>query len=468
MLTRLEVDGFKNLQGFAVDFGPFTCIAGQNGVGKSNVFDAIELLALVADHPLLDAAGRLRSTREDGGGDPRSLFPGGEPGNGPIRLAAEMIVPDSVEDDFGAPAPATITFLRYELSIAYVAPDVGQLHPRLVVVHESLEPIKLGDAYRHLGFRYSAKEFRKAVVKGRRSGGAFISTEPDSARIIVHQDGGSHGRPRRGLPLNATTTVVSTINTADSPTILAARREMQGWRRLALEPTALRSSDRFTDPQTMTETGRHLAAALHRIGSSSDPSVDDPLARIAARLDGLAGLRVDSIRIDVDNTRQLLTLMVTGLDGHEFPARSLSEGTLRFLALCALLEDPTVHGLICMEEPENGIHPANLAEMVTLVRDLAVDPERPPGDDNPMRQVIVNTHSPGVVQLVSPDDLLLAATTTLAAAAGPREVLRTRGIIGSWRDQRDHNGVAKVSFTDYLLPPEGSQLHLSFQGDDAA
>ena len=37
MLTRLEVDGFKNLVDFTIDFGPLTCIAGPNGIGKSNI-----------------------------------------------------------------------------------------------------------------------------------------------------------------------------------------------------------------------------------------------------------------------------------------------------------------------------------------------------------------------------------------------------------------------------------------------
>lgn len=41
MLTRLKVSGFKNLVDVDVHFGPFTCIAGANGVGKSNLFDAI-------------------------------------------------------------------------------------------------------------------------------------------------------------------------------------------------------------------------------------------------------------------------------------------------------------------------------------------------------------------------------------------------------------------------------------------
>ena len=65
MLLRLEVDGFKNLIGFDARFGPFNCIAGENGVGKSNVFDAIEFLSLLADKSLLEAAQELRSTRTD-------------------------------------------------------------------------------------------------------------------------------------------------------------------------------------------------------------------------------------------------------------------------------------------------------------------------------------------------------------------------------------------------------------------
>ncbi|MCP2169876.1 AAA family ATPase [Goodfellowiella coeruleoviolacea] len=52
MLTRLEVQGFKNLLDVRVEFGPFTCIAGANGIGKSNVFDAIEFLSWLASETL--------------------------------------------------------------------------------------------------------------------------------------------------------------------------------------------------------------------------------------------------------------------------------------------------------------------------------------------------------------------------------------------------------------------------------
>ena len=57
MPTRLKVSGFKNLVDVDIQFGPFTCIAGANGVGKSNLFDAIRFLsALAEDQTLIEAA----------------------------------------------------------------------------------------------------------------------------------------------------------------------------------------------------------------------------------------------------------------------------------------------------------------------------------------------------------------------------------------------------------------------------
>ena len=96
MLTRLEVDGFKNLSEVDVEFGPLTCIAGPNASGKSNLLDAISLLSLLADFPLDEAAARLRGSAS-AWGDPAELFwTDGERRARRIRLAAEMIVPARV------------------------------------------------------------------------------------------------------------------------------------------------------------------------------------------------------------------------------------------------------------------------------------------------------------------------------------------------------------------------------------
>ncbi|GGV17684.1 hypothetical protein GCM10010495_35300 [Kitasatospora herbaricolor] len=125
MLTRLEVDGFKNLLDLAVELGPFTCIAGANGTGKSNVFDAIQFLSLLADRSLMEAAQEVRGTHSERHGDARDLFWNGyAPGGHRMRFAAEMIVaPEPTEDDFGRLSePPTSSFLRYELELGYQPP----------------------------------------------------------------------------------------------------------------------------------------------------------------------------------------------------------------------------------------------------------------------------------------------------------------------------------------------------------
>ena len=73
MLTRLRVNGFKNLLDVDIRFGPFTCIAGCNGVGKSNLFDAICFLGALARVPLLEAALLIRGERGRSG-DIRYIF----------------------------------------------------------------------------------------------------------------------------------------------------------------------------------------------------------------------------------------------------------------------------------------------------------------------------------------------------------------------------------------------------------
>lgn len=468
MLTRLEVHGFKNLRNVAVDFGPFTCIAGPNGAGKSNVFDAIQFLMELADRPLMEAAEAVRGTRSERSADPRDLFWDlGEPNGQPIALAAEMIVPGEIEDDFGQHAKATTTFLRYELEVGYEPPSGIERVGRLVLLREVLRHVTQSSAARHMPFPHSAANFRRKIVTGRRSGVAYISTSQASGDpvITVHQDGGSRGQPRKASATRASATVVRTTSVLDDPTILAARREMQSWRRLSLEPSALRTEDRYTDSRTMAADGRHLAAALYRIASTANARDDvaeaDVYARVAARLRQLSGVDVDRIEVDADDTRELLTVRLRERSGCVFPARSLSEGTLRFLALCVMHEDTSVGGLVCMEEPENGIHPANVGAMVNLVRDLAVDPQKEPGPDNPLRQVIVNTHSQAVVRLVGGDDLLMAATEFIEEDGVERSSLKLRPVKDSWRAKLpESQPVGKADLIPYLTAPAGSQLSL--------
>lgn len=503
MLTRLRVSGFKNLVDVDVELGPYTCIAGPNGVGKSNLFDAITFLAALADDTIMGAAQRVRGESRRAA-DVRDLFwdrgPDWRDERDPrisrkMEFEAEMIVPFAVVDDFGRKADASITFLRYELHLGYAAPDASARFGQIRLLHEQLRHITLSDAAHHLRFPHSAKAFRNAVVRGRRTAEWLISTTHtteehgrDEVVIRVHQDGGSRGNPKPSSAEGAQRTIVGTTTTSADPTILACRREMQSWRRLALEPGAMREPSEWTDPPRLGVDGSNLAATLYRLGHPARPpenapaagdghrSLDAPAtspeleadyaegvyARVAARLSQLIGVR--RLSVERDERRELLSIMASE-GGMPVAARALSDGTLRFLALCVLQADPDSGGLLCMEEPENGIHPRRLAAMSELIVSLAVDPNRAPGPDNPFRQVIVNSHSPGFVALQRDDDLLLA--DTVRVRRGPGEVgrkLSLSPVAGSWRTVGRAAGIPRA-VVRHLLSDPTTQLPL-VEGSD--
>lgn len=454
MLTRLQVHGFKNLLNVDVSLGPFTCVAGVNGVGKSNLFDAITFLSAVADRPLMEAAAAVRD-EENRSTTVRSLFTAGPKPFEEMSFTAEMIVPPAGIDDLGQPAKAAITFLRYRLVLGLRESDERQFGERLCVMREELTHINLGDAKEHLGFDPAGK-WIDSVVRGARRGGAFVSTERegDQAIIKLHQDSpGKRGRAREALAINLPRTVLSSANAGEGPTVLLARREMQSWRLLQLETSALRSPDAFNSPTHIGANGAHLAStlrALSRKSSSGKNGSDIVAQQVANRLSELVE-NIAEVRVDEDAKRELLTLEVVDRNQTPHAARALSDGTLRFLALSILEQDPEARGLLCFEEPENGIHPQRIEAMLRLLKDLSVDPEEEVGPDNPLRQVIVNTHSPSVVALVDDADLLIARPSeqiideirypavtfswlsdTWRARANPNEPPLSRGVMGAY------------------------------------
>lgn len=473
MLTRLKVDGFKNLVGVDIHFGPFTCVAGANGVGKSNLFDAIRFLSALAEKPLMEAALSVRG-EEERALDLQGIFHRvGNQQDSDMSFVAEMIVPQEGTDHLGQDARAAITFLRYELRLHLV-------ESALTIQKEELTHITLGTARSHLRFPHRPA-WRRSVVQGRRTS-PFISTTTEGGHVYVklHQDQGKEyrggGRPRPHVAEKLPRTVLSDVNAAESATAVLARQEMRSWRLLQLEPSALRAPDPYTAPAALATDGGHMPATLARLarlrhqGEVVRDSAESRtvLARVANRVAELIdGVR--SIRVDPDDRRELLTLMLTDGDGTEHEARSLSDGTLRFLALAILENDPTAQGVLCLEEPENGIHPERIPAMLHLLSDLAVDPREEVGEDNPLRQVIVNTHSPAVVAQVQDADLLVAIPEILQLNSGSGTRPSFRWMKDTWRAEAWPNEPSLppgfvVSYLNPLEPASGEQGSEEAQG----
>lgn len=457
MLTRLRVSGFKNLVDVDVRFGPFTCIAGPNGVGKSNLFDAIRFLSALADKSLMEAALSVRG--DDNGArlsDLRSLFQRyGDEYSSEMSFEAEMIVPSEGTDDLGERAEATTTFLRYSVTLAYRKDENLGSSGSIEVLTEHLTYLRKGDAPAHLLFDHRLA-WRNSAVQGHRAGKDYISTEDQTeGRVIkLHQDG-RHGRPLSRSAKNLPRTVLSATNAAESPTALLARREMRSWRLLQLEPSALRRPDEFSAPTKLGPNGSHLAATLYRLahqngpGESRGASSQRVCSRVANRLAQLID-DVYRVSVDRDEKRELLTLNVMGRDKTPYAARSLSDGTLRFLALAVLEQDPEIQGVLCLEEPENGLHPARIPAMIKLLQDIATDVNEPVSSDNPLRQVIVNTHSPAVVLQVPEDTLLVAEPREFISSGKRFKGIRFSCLPETWRSKKPEAEVATCRRGDML------------------
>ncbi|MEN0006679.1 MAG: AAA family ATPase, partial [Bacteroidota bacterium] len=162
-----------------------------------------------------------------------------------------------------------------------------------------------------------------------------------------------------------------------------------------------------------------------------------------------------------DEKRQLLSVQVVGKDKTKLPARSLSDGTLRFLALAVLDLDYTETGLICLEEPENGIHPERIAAILDLLKSIPVDASDDNMELNPLRQVIINTHSPRVVMEV-PDHSLIYVELEEFLDKGIRfKATSFKALSGTWRtDKGQSAAIKKGKLLSYLNPNDSTTAWL--------
>jgi predicted ATPase len=433
MLTRIEVDGFKNLLGFSAEFGPFTCIAGPNAVGKSNLFDAIEFLSLLADLPVKDAARRIRGAER---GVRDLLWTDGHTRADTMSFAAEMVLPTSIRDDFGTVVELRTNLVRYEVQLRYLQPDElpaseQRLTSQLRVVHEAIFAIPTSQYASK--YRFPQRDVLLTPKFDAAEG------EPDGSMI-----GSTTGAPPR--------TSVSVSATAAEAEWLAVRQELRAWRRVTLQPNEMReisTLDQIDEPMAVSGSG--LAATIYRLAHTGPTDPEAVYAELASWLSTMTP--VERLGVDRDDKNRRLTLeVVTKRDGL-LPAAALSDGSLRFLAFACLALEARP-GLLCIDEAENGVHPSAIDDLVALLHRLASATRADVEDARGFQQVIINTHSPNVVRSVhqhDPADLLIARAVASAGPSGATAwALRLRPLIGTWRDDPQSPGIGLSSITPYF------------------
>ncbi len=110
--------------------------------------------------------------------------------------------------------------------------------------------------------------------------------------------------------------------------------------------------------------------------------------------------------------------------GRDLPAAQASDGLLLVLAYLTLLHLPEPPGLLLVEEPENGIHPKRLPDVIRVLRELT---------ERGGTQVLATTHSPHVLDCFEPEEVTICArradgTVATRKLSEAEKVQKERGV----------------------------------------
>jgi predicted ATPase len=212
----------------------------------------------------------------------------------------------------------------------------------------------------------------------------------------------------RQLPretINPEESVLSQIRDPERYPILAYLTDIYGRFRLYREwtfgrYTAPRQAQKADLPKEyLLESCENLALVLNHLGLHVKRELIEALSSLYPGIEGF--------HIDIDEG---LVQLLLAERKYNIPATRLSDGTLRYLCLLAILCHPDPPPLVCMEEPELGLHPDVLPGLARLMVSAS---ER--------CQLIVTTHS----------DILVDALTET-----PESVIVCEKLDGKTRMQR--------------------------------
>ncbi|AUG79787.1 hypothetical protein CFP65_5075 [Kitasatospora sp. MMS16-BH015] len=356
MITQIRIDGFKSFVGFQLDVHPVTVLLGVNGAGKSNLFDALRLVSGIIH----------RGVRDTLSGDRRlaahTLFHRGE--GAPARDLEVMV--GAVTETEDGPLPITIRVALRGGSKPFL--DVYRSRVRLSGLRQTDWTDRLG---------YSAA-CRAELVAARQ---AFLARTPSGPEHTwLHTD----QMPEPGADY------------FHEGLYEVAQQECATWFPYALEPTALRELGRPEDDGPLRPDGRNLAVVLDRISRESPERFTRLVADLAAIVPGARGIRTETIR-----TRGELDFEVEFQHTGWISPASLSDGTLRALALLAASWDQANPGTLLVEEVENGMHLTQVAELVRrLSRNVGLAAD---ARGQSARQLILTTHSPALLAALRGD-----------------------------------------------------------------
>jgi predicted ATPase len=335
-IRRLSVSGLLSFGPTGIDLPleKLNVLIGPNGSGKSNL---LEVLALLRAAPT-----NLAAPVKEMGGTREWLWKGPD-ATGLARIAAEF------------------DFAEGELPLRHVL-EITENGSRFEVADERIETTELAPKG-FLGFYFY--QFNR---------GSPILQEEDGRLRDLRRD-----------TVKPEESILSQVRDPESYSTLNWLQEkyesIRLYRNWSFGPSAewRREQSAHARADVLSDGGENLAVVLSKIRRSGKRELIEAARKL---YDG-----IEDIHLTVDGGNVFLFLEESG---REIPATRLSDGTLRYLSLLAILLHPDPPPLVAIEEPELGLHPDVLPHVAEL---LVRASER--------MQLVVTTHSRMLVDALS-------------------------------------------------------------------
>jgi len=314
-LSALAVDGYRSVRSIGLPIGHLTVLVGRNGVGKTNLYRALELLAAAA-------RGTLTLELAEEGGLESVLWAGPRPRGKPVRLR-----------------------LGAQLGDLEYAVEIGLPNPAEAAISVT-EPLVKTETLLH------------------RAGGGTptIMMKRQGPSVWLRDEDGKRQTYEHAL-LASETALASFQDTARYPELDLVRRALLDWRfyhgfRTDKASPIRRPGLAVTAP-TLSSDGGDLAAALATVMRirGEAPAIE------AAIDDAFPGARLE---VEIDRGRVQLGLHLADM-ARPLGAHELSDGTLAYLCLIAALLSYRLPAFIALNEPESSLHTDLIRPLARLI-----------------------------------------------------------------------------------------------------
>lgn len=352
MLTAIAVANYRSLRNLIVPLQKLNIVTGLNGSGKSSLYRSLRFLAETTK-------GSLIASIAQEGGMQSTLWAGPEAISRAMREGRQKIE-GSVRQD------------AVSLKFGFASDDYGY------AIDMGL-PIPLGTS-----FLNDPQIKRECIWAGQscRPGNVLVDRRGPSMRVRGERGGW------QDIAVNLSTfesMMTAYSNPATAPEMLHVREMIQSWR--FYDHFRIDGDSAIRRPQIGTYTpvlhgdGVNLAAALQTI-----VDIGDVTALNDAIEDAFPGA---GLNIGQEAGRFTVALSQSGLL-RPLHAAELSDGTLRYLLLCAALLSPRPPQLMVLNEPETSLHPDLVPALGRLI-----------GVASAKSQMIVVTHSQALISALA-------------------------------------------------------------------